>query len=200
MARPTLRKGMVGKKGTEIGEAIRIWRTLMGLTPAAGVTSYDFGPATVNATMAWQGSHGLADPKRKDGLGDGIVGPKSWAKYDSLQYGPPPPPPPTPHPAAQQAAEVIKAQSSAKKPPPKPSVAPAAHVAAATIAQRTTPVVSSAVRSFQQAVQSVKLPTSVKLAQSQVTETVRSAPLWLKIVGGAVSSLLVYTGLKKVVS
>jgi len=79
MARPTIKKGMSGKKGTDIGEAILLWRLYLGapeLKPAAGTTVFDFGAATDKATRAWQKQHGLKE--------DGIVNDSVWAKYDQL--------------------------------------------------------------------------------------------------------------------
>src|SRR3954466_10873245 len=85
MARPTLKKGMSGKKGTDIGEAILLWRLFLGkpeLKPAAGVSSYDFGAATEKATKEWQKSVGLP--------ATGIVDENTWIVYDGRMAIAPP--------------------------------------------------------------------------------------------------------------
>jgi hypothetical protein len=102
MARPILKKGMSGKKGTDVGEAILLWRMFLGkpeLKPAAGVTSYDFGAATDKATKEWQSSVGLAPT--------GVVDAKTWAVYDGRIAVAPP--------AVQAAAHAAEATGEAKK-------------------------------------------------------------------------------------
>lgn len=203
--RPTLKKGMSGKKGTAIGDAIFLWRQYLGLPPAAGVTVFDFGQQTHDRTVAWQ-------KKQKLSPFDGIVGKNTWARYDSLQYGPPPPaavkvaekikeisPAPAPVPAAVKAAEQIKAAST-------PAPVPRAAVAAAQrISPSTVPVVAVAmpknIAEVKVQVQQVatKAKEQVKQATAQVVKAGDAAPLWAKITGGAVAVALGIKALRKFV-
>lgn len=122
MARPTIKLGSSGKKGTDVGEAILLWRLFLGkpeLKPAANATQYDFGSATDKYTKAWQTSVGLK--------ADGIVGPSTWAAYDARMAKAPP--------AVQAKAVAVETQGEANKaaamakavaakPTPKPTPAP----------------------------------------------------------------------------
>ena len=134
MARPTIKKGMSGKKGTEIGEAILLWRLYLGkpeLKPAPGTTVYDFGAATDKATREWQKKHGMKE--------DGVVDDLDWAKYDQLIAVAPP--------VVQAKAAAAEIQSEANKaatmvakiqgktpPKPKPAAVPANPAAKAVAA------------------------------------------------------------------
>lgn len=194
--RPVLKKGMSGKAGTAIGDAIFLWRNFIGLAPAVGVTVFDFGTQSYERTIQWQKSYGLKS--------DGVVGPATWARYDSLQYGPPTAEaakaaeqlksPEQPSPAAVQAAKVIKA----KKPALAPT--PAAVTAASKIPTPTkppsTPITIPGT--------TVKLPvvvTDVKnaamAASSQVNALIEKTPLWVRITGTTLGVVMALKGLKK---
>lgn len=220
MAHPTLRQGMKGNKGTDLGTAIYNWRVFMGLKPAGNVTVYDFGKATFDKTKAWQKKVGFTG---KDI--DGVVGPKSWAKYDAAQAvytGPMAAVAPaiaaaaaaaTPYvsytpPGAQQAAEVIAATA----PVIPQAVATAAQTIAAA-AQGKAPKQPKAPKVAQPAappktgvaavVATVKespffqLPGSFQEAKDQVVKTVEATPLWLRIVTGTGTALLTFMGIRK---
>lgn len=195
MARPVLKKGMSGKAGTEVGDAIYLWRNFIGLPPAAGVKVFDFGTQSHDRTVAWQKQQRLSST-------DGKVGPESWGRYDSLQYGPPTAAAAAaatqaatalkqqveaPAPAAVQAAESIKK----KIPAPKPSTA--ATTAAAKIAAPTKPPAPA-----------VTMPKSLEEARAttvavtkEVIKQVEGAPLWLRITGSTVGVVLAIKGLRK---
>lgn len=179
MARPTLVPGAKGEKGTELGDAIFLWRVYVGLPPAKNVTSFDYGNLTVEKTKAFQRKWGL-DP-------DGSVGPETWEKYDELQYGPPVAPA---SPAAQKAADEIAAK---QKPP-----SAAAQQAAANIAGKkpaaAKPVTQTVVVSTPKF---LSVPKSVKEAKAQVVQHLNQTPLWLRIVGGAVGAGVSFLGLRK---
>lgn len=100
MARPTLKKGMSGKKGTEVGEAILLWRMFLGkpeLKPAPGTTNYDFGSATDKATREFQTAAGIT--------ANGIVDDITWAAYDAKMA--------SAHPVVQAKAKAAETQAVA---------------------------------------------------------------------------------------
>jgi len=220
MAHPTLRQGMKGNKGTELGTAIYNWRVFMGLTPAGNVVVYDFGAGTHDKTKAWQKKVGFTG---KDI--DGVVGPKSWAKYDAIQaaaYTGPmaavspaiqaaaaaaAPYIPYMPPGAQQAAEVIAATSPAipqavasaaqaiaaaavKPPRPKPPKPPKP-ATSATVPPKAGIVAAVVASPF------FELPKSFTEAKDQFVKKVEATPLWLRIVTGAGSGLLAIIGISK---
>lgn len=188
--RPTLKKGMSGKRGTPIGDAIFLWRQFVGLTPAVDAATIDYGTQTFQRTVAWQKKNGLK--------GDGEVGPATWAKYDSLQYGPP-----TPEAveAATTAAQTLEVPSeahavqasetiSAKSPTPKP------HPSAVEAAEKITPKSTGALPT--------SIPTSLSEAKTaaiavkdKVTHAVEHAPLWLRIGTATVGVFFALKGVKK---
>jgi peptidoglycan hydrolase-like protein with peptidoglycan-binding domain len=197
MARPTLKKGMRGKRGTELGDAILLWRNFVGLAPASNVMDIDFGPATDTATKKFQKEHGLKQ--------DGEVGPKTWAMYDNLQYGPPPPPvaaqaattiaQAAPAPAvAVQAAAAIKQTSKPAAPQP---VASAAAKAVSSIKQQAKNATSSTAAVT---APSAHLPRNFEELKHQAVKVYDETPLWLRIVGGAVTGLLAWSGLSRLTS
>jgi outer membrane biosynthesis protein TonB len=193
--RPTLKKGMSGKAGSAIGDAIFLWRNYIGLPPAAGVTVFDFGTQSHDRTVAWQKAQKLSST-------DGKVGQQSWARYDSLQYGPPtaaavqaaeqiksPEPPP---PAAVQAAKVIQE----KKPPPKPSAA--AVTAAAKIPKPTKPPSSAVSTTTKLTTAATDIKTAAVEASGKVTKAIEGAPLWVRIAGTTLGVVVALKGLKRV--
>lgn len=98
--RPTLKKGMSGKKGTEVGEAILLWRMFLGkpeLKPAPGTTNYDFGSATDKATREFQTAAGIPST--------GVVDDLTWAAYDAKVAGS--------HPVVQAKAAAAETQAVA---------------------------------------------------------------------------------------
>jgi hypothetical protein len=183
--RPTIKLGMSGKSGTPIGDAIFLWRQFVGLPPAKGVTSFDFGKQTHEKTIAWQKKEGLS--------ANGIVNAENWARYDSLQYGPPTPEahqaaeelktPVEEHPAAVQVSEVIKT----KTPAPKPSGAAVA--ASEKIAASGKPPSSESHLDM--------LKQQVGETKNKITKVVESAPLWLRVTGTTVGVVVALKSLKK---
>lgn len=185
MPRPVLKKGMKGNKGTELGNAIFLWRNFVGLQPAANVTVYDYGPLTVEKTKAFQKKHKLKE--------NGEVDAATWAKYDSLQYGPPPPPGVSN--AAKEAADKI----AASQPPPSSAAQEAAaKIAAAPKKVAPAPKVP-AIQSTPAAVVAA-VPKNLTEVKEQVSKVIDATPLWMRIVGGAVSVGLTWLGIKKVIS
>ena len=183
MARPTLKSGMSGNKGTELGDAILTIRNFFNLAPAANETNYSYGPQTVARVKTWQSHNGLTP--------DGEFGPRSWAKFDSVggaAYGPP---------TAEQAGAAAAAEIAASNPVP----ATAHHAAAAIATPRTSspPSVNSHTSSPAPA------PTSIvgkaKAAEHSVAEHIEALyhkiPLWARIGIGAFSGVLTIVGLVK---
>lgn len=120
MARPTIKKGMSGDKGTTIGEAILLWRSFLGkpeLKPAPGTTRYDFGAATEKYTKEWQQSVGL--------LPNGIVDDRTWAAYDA-RLATAPKPVQEKAAAVEAVGEAQKAAAMASAVKAKPAAKPAA--------------------------------------------------------------------------
>jgi len=193
--RPVLKKGMSGKAGTAVGDAIFLWRNFMGLPPAAGVKVFDFGTQTHDRTVAWQIAQQLSSR-------DGRVGPESWARYDSLQYGPPAPPVVE---AATKAAAGLKQESEApapaavaasatiKKTKPPAKVAPAAVAASQKITAATT--TPTPVMSVPKTVEEAKVVATV--AASKVVKVVEDSPLWLRVGGTALGVVFAIKGLRK---
>lgn len=177
MARPTLKQGMKGDKGTELGDAIFLWRVYVGLPPAKNVTSFDYGNLTVEKTKAFQ--------RKWDLEVNGEVGPDVWAKYDELQYGPPAPA----SAAAQKAADKI----AAKQEPPSE----AAQQAAANISSKKGKATPAPTTPGTPSTKFLSVPKSMKEAKTQVVHHLNQTPLWLRIVGGAVGFGVSALGLKK---
>lgn len=182
MARPTIKKGMSGAKGTNIGEAILLWRLFLGkpeLKPAAGTTNYDFGSATDKETRAWQKLVGLT--------ANGVVDDATWAAYDARIAVAPP--------IVQAKANAVVTQGEANKAaamvaavqgkpapkaPAKPSAKPSAtNSVAAPIPSDTSPSVKEHV---------IAAKEKVKTAVSKAKAKSKDAPLWARIVAlGAVA-------------
>jgi hypothetical protein len=184
MARPTLKLGMKGNKGSELGDAIFLWRVFVGLPPAKNVTSFDYGALTVEKTKTFQKKNGLTV--------NGEVDEDTWEKYDALQYGPPVAPA---SPAAQAAADKI---ASGQTPP-----SAAAHEAAASIAGKKAAgpaKTTTASTTAPAAAKFLSVPKSVKEAKEQVVHHLNQTPLWLRVVGGAIGAGASFLGLKKLLN
>lgn len=186
MARPTLKKGISGNKGTPTGDAILLWRNFIGIPPAANETHFDFGPSTAAATEKWQAANGLT--------ADGQVGPKTWAKYDSMA-GFAPPPSSGIDVSANAAARAIANAN------PLPS---SANAAAKALASSTTlpPSVRAALaaKAAGTTIPTTKLEKVKAVEHGIMTEVenlYHRMPLWSKIGLGTFSALFTFVGLKK---
>lgn len=184
--RPTLRKGMTGKKGSDIGEAILLWRLFLGksdLKPAAGVTSYDFGTASEKYTKEFQKSAGLAQT--------GVVDDKTWVAYESRIK--------TASPPVKAKAVAAETQGEANK-----AAAMAAAVAKpSTVPKPVTPEATAVVS----ATIPVKLKTkaketaaTVKTAATVVVDKAKTAsadmPMWQRILAVGVLGIGALVGYK----
>lgn len=179
--RPTLKKGMSGKKGTEVGEAILLWRMFLGkpeLKPAAGTTNYDFGSATDKATREFQTAAGIP--------ANGVVDDLTWAAYDAKVAGS--------HPVIQAkaaaaetqavanvAAEQVKKQVANEaqrvaamsaavqgKPAPKPATKPAAKPSTAMPSSGTSPADTAAnIAWYKQAQHNIAVKTKAAAAKTK---------------------------------
>lgn len=196
MARPTLKKGMSGKKGTEIGEAILLWRLFLGkpeLKPAAGVTSYDFGAATDKYTREFQTSVGLPS--------NGVVNDAVWAVYDGRMSVAPP--------VVQSTARAVEAQGEANKaaamaaavaakaapkPAPKPTATPAAKP---PVAPMTATTVKTALQSqVKNTVNTVKEAASTIASKAQAKKA--EMPGWQRMLTVGLLGLAGLVGYKAV--
>jgi len=185
--RPTLKKGMSGKKGSDIGEAILLWRLFLGkpdLKPAAAVTSYDFGAASEKYTKEFQKSAGLAQT--------GVVDDTTWAAYESRMKTAPAP--------VKAKAVAVETQGEANK-----AAAMAAAVAKPPTAPKTTaPAVTAPVSTIPVKLESKVRETvaTVKTAASAVADKAKTAsadmPMWQRILAVGVLGIGALVGYKAI--
>lgn len=206
MARPTIKQGMSGAPGTDIGDAIALWRNYLastgygaGLAVPANASRIDFGAGTAAATKKWQTDHQLKN--------DGEIGPKGWAKYDEIQATPI-----SPYAAYADTPAIKIAEAAAKSiSTSAPASAAAVHAAQQLQAPTSAAAHSAAARlSNKTAPTSTPTPTTTgphitfpKSGKEVVTDLERlynATPVWLRIVVGAVSALATFTGIKKLVT
>ncbi len=182
MARPTLKKGMSGKKGTELGEAILLWRLFLGkpeLKPAAGTTVYDFGNLADKYTKEYQKSVGLKD--------DGVVGPVTWNTYDTRMAVAPAPVKAAAkaietqgeaNKAAAMAAAVAKPPAAPKPAAPKPPTPVAAKSPVATAAAAIAAAPTAKAKA-QEAATQVKLMANTVAVKAKAVKD--DMPMWQRI-------------------